>query len=143
MYKRQLRPEDVSAGQGLPVWWRCPNGRDHEWQAQVRGRTILGSRCPFCTGRRVAPSESVARTHPAVAVQWHATKNGTKQPTDFSYGSDSYAWWQCDRFQGHAWRARINSRTGVITSGCPRCAALVGKGGRHPSPQPSGVSAAA
>ena len=138
-----LRPEDVSAGQGLPVWWRCPNGRDHEWQAQIRSRTILGSRCPFCTGRRVAPSESVARTHPAVAVQWHATKNGTKQPTDFSYGSDSYAWWQCDRFQGHAWRARINSRTGVIASGCPRCAALVGKGGRHPSPQPSGVSAAA
>ena len=107
----------MTARQGLPVWWRCADGPDHEWQAQIRSRTISGSRCPFCTGRRVARRNSIARTNPTVAAQSHPTRNGAKLATDFSYGSDAYAWWQCDRFAGHAWRARINSRTGIIASG--------------------------
>jgi hypothetical protein len=123
-----LTPDDVTQGQGLSVWWKCSRGPDHEWPAQIRSRTISGSRCPFCFSRRVAPSEALDKTNPAVAVQWHPTKNGTKKPQDFSYGSEQYAWWQCDRYHSHIWRARINSRTGVVASGCPRCAALAGKG---------------
>src|SRR5450759_2041348 len=119
---------------GLAVWWLCENGSDHEWTAQVRNRTISGARCPFCTGRRVAPSDALPATHPAVAAQWHPTKNGTQTAAEVSYGSDHYAWWQCDRYRTHVWRARINSRTGIIASGCRHCAELRGKGGRPPSP---------
>lgn len=129
-----LRPDDITAGQGLAVWWLCENGSDHEWTAQVRNRTISGARCPFCTGRRVAPSDALPATHPAVAAQWHPTKNGTQTAAEVSYGSDHYAWWQCDRYRTHVWRARINSRTGIIASGCRHCAELRGKGGRPPSP---------
>ncbi len=123
-----LTPADVTQGQGLAVWWKCPHGQDHEWQAQIRSRTISGSRCPFCFSRRVAPSEALDKTNPGIVAQWHPTKNGTKKPQDFSYGSEQYAWWQCDRYHSHIWRARINSRTGVVASGCPRCAAMAGKG---------------
>jgi hypothetical protein len=129
-----LRPDDITAGQGLAVWWLCENGSDHEWTARVRNRTISGARCPFCTGRRVAPSDALPATHPAVAAQWHPTKNGTQTAAEVSYGSDHYAWWQCDRYRTHVWRARINSRTGIIASGCRHCAELRGKGGRPPSP---------
>jgi hypothetical protein len=86
------------------------------------------------TGRRVAPSDALPATHPAVAAQWHPTKNGTQTAAEVSYGSDHYAWWQCDRYRTHVWRARINSRTGIIASGCRHCAELRGKGGRPPSP---------
>ena len=57
-------------------------------------------------------------------------QNRDKKPGDFSYGSEQYAWWQCDRYTSHACRARINSRTGIDHTGCPRCAAIAGKGVR-------------
>ena len=82
-----LRPEDVPAGSRDRVWWRCYEGPDHEWQAQVRSRTIRGVGCPFCTHRLVAPSEALATTHPDIAAQWHPTRNGVKTPADYTYGS--------------------------------------------------------
>src|SRR5262249_10560914 len=30
------------------IWWKCPNGPDHEWQVKVEHRTRLGSGCPYC-----------------------------------------------------------------------------------------------
>jgi hypothetical protein len=124
-----LRPGDVPAGTGTSVWWRCDRGDDHEWQAQVRSRTIQGTGCPFCAHKRVAPSESLATTHPDVAATWHLTRNGTKTPADFTYGSHHEAWWQCPRYATHVWRARIASRT-VMLAGCPSCALAEGKGAR-------------
>jgi len=43
-----LLPENVTRASGQKVWWLCKNDPDHEWQAIVRNRTILGSKCPVC-----------------------------------------------------------------------------------------------
>lgn len=89
------QPHAVQAGTGESLWWKCDQGADHEWEAQVRSRTIRGARCPFCTNRRVAPSNSLAITHPDIAADWHPTRNGIHGPADFTYGSYFEAWWQC------------------------------------------------
>jgi len=39
-------PDQVTAGSGTKVWWKCPSG--HEWQAVVYSRTSAGSGCPTC-----------------------------------------------------------------------------------------------
>ncbi len=122
------RPADVPTVAGELLWWRCDRGPDHDWQAEVRARA-LGSPCPFCARRRIAPSDSLARTHPDVAAQWHPTRNGTKTPSDFTFGSHYEAWWQCPKHKSHVWRSRISSRTSMVT-GCPLCARLEGRGGR-------------
>jgi len=111
------------------VWWKCDRGPDHEWQAQVRSRTIRGVRCPFCTHRRVAISQSIAVTHAEVSAQWHPTKNGDRSPEMFTFGSHHEAWWQCPDYKTHVWQAHIASRT-VMLAGCPACARLAGKGSR-------------
>src|SRR5262249_42858568 len=41
-----LSPDTVSAGAELKVWWRCPNGPDHEWQARLPNRTSGKQGCP-------------------------------------------------------------------------------------------------
>ncbi len=41
-----LRPEDVSAGSGKKVWWKCPVADDHEWAATIANRAGRGSGCP-------------------------------------------------------------------------------------------------
>ena len=40
------RPENVTSGSGLKVWWRCSRG--HEWPAVISSRTNLRAGCPFC-----------------------------------------------------------------------------------------------
>jgi hypothetical protein len=124
----KLTPAEVPAGGGEHVWWRCANGPDHEWQCQVRSRALRGTGCPFCAHRAIAPSEALATSHPQVAAQWHPERNGAKTPADFTYGSHFEDWWQCPKRKSHLWRARISSRTSMM-SGCPLCARSAGKGG--------------
>lgn len=121
-------PAEVSAGSGEIINWRCPKGPDHEWPAQVRSRTINRSGCPFCAGRRVAVSNSLATTHPDIAAQWHA-RNGALKPTHVTYGTTREVWWQCSKYQSHVWLARVQSRT-ITLAGCPSCVATKGAGGR-------------
>ncbi len=43
-----LSPDKVVAGSHKKYWWKCPNGEDHEWNANVGNRTRLGRGCPYC-----------------------------------------------------------------------------------------------
>ena len=112
-----LTPADVSYGSKTKVWWTCARG--HHWQASVQKRTTTGTGCPICSGRQVlAGFNDLATTQPALARQWHPTKNGERRPTDFTAASHAKVWWRCER--GHAWQAEIKSR--VKGAGCPICA---------------------
>ncbi len=115
-----LRPTDVTPGSSRRVWWKCPAGADHEWQAPVYGRTAGGTGCPFCSGRRASRERNLARLHPKVAAEWHPTKNGALRPGDVVPGSNRRVWWRCRRDPGHEWAAVVQSRA-VLGSGCPFC----------------------
>ena len=45
-----LTPQDVTAGSGKKVWWKCKNG--HEWQAVISSRNA-GYGCPYCAGEKL------------------------------------------------------------------------------------------
>ncbi len=45
-----LTPADATSGTHKKVWWKCPNGPDHEWLATVASRTQGGVGCPSCAG---------------------------------------------------------------------------------------------
>jgi len=113
-----LSPGTVSCGSGRKVWWRCEKG--HEWQASVCARVRANTGCPVCAGKRaVAGENDLASAFPAVAAEWHPTKNLPLTPGDVVAGSNRTVWWQCAK--GHEWRARIADRTHA-GSGCPVCA---------------------
>ena len=50
-----LGPGDVSELSHQVVWWRCLRNRAHAWRSSVRQRTVNGTGCPFCSGRKVRP----------------------------------------------------------------------------------------
>lgn len=87
-----LRPHEIPAGTGNLVWWKCDRGPDHEWQAQVRSRTIRGYRCPFCTNHRVAPSGSFATTHADIAAEWRALRTQALAAQRADCGTDRRCW---------------------------------------------------
>lgn len=112
-----LTPHSVTYGSRQKIWWCCERG--HEWQAEVYTRTSGDAGCPFCAGKQVCVGETdLASQNPALAAQWHPTKNAPLTPDRVSVGSHRSVWWVCE--QGHEWRAIVKSRSGGC--GCPVCA---------------------
>lgn len=119
-----LTPQQVTPSSNRKVWWRCEKG--HDYQAAVGARTMSGSGCPYCAGRKVLPGfNDLATLEPEVSRQWHPTLNGILTPEMVTAGSHRKVWWECD--QGHAWQAAIYSRTGPKKCGCPICAGRISK----------------
>ena len=117
-----LAPEQIPPGTTRKVWWRCEKG--HDYQATIGARTMVGSNCPYCAGRKVLPGfNDLATLVPEVARQWHPVLNGTLTPQMVTAGSHRKAWWECE--QGHVWQSAIYSRTGPKKCGCPICAGRV------------------
>ena len=111
-------PETVSYGSKYKAHWRCAEG--HEWQATVYSRTGSRSGCPVCAGLTVVAGENDLQTlFPAVAREWHPTKNAALTPENVGAYTHRKAWWLCD-VCGHEWSAEIKSRTSGC--GCPVCA---------------------
>lgn len=117
-----LMPTQVSPSSNRKVWWKCPLG--HDYQAVVGARTVNGSGCPYCAGRKVLPGfNDLASLEPEVAKQWHPTLNGSLTPEKVTPGSHYKVWWECA--EGHVWQAVVYSRTGVNRTNCPVCAGHV------------------
>ena len=117
-----LTPQQVTPNSNRKVWWRC--GKGHDYRAVVAARTVSGSGCPYCAGRKVLPGfNDLATLEPNVALQWHAALNGTLTPRMVTTGSRRKVWWECNL--GHVWKAAIYSRTGPQKCGCPACSGKV------------------
>ena len=112
-----LIPADVVPGTRRKVWWVCDKG--HEWRAAVSAR-VNGSGCPVCTSKKIVPGiNDLASQYPAVAKEWHPTKNGSLTPEQVAPASNKKVWWICDK--GHEYQATVASRT-QRNGGCPYCA---------------------
>lgn len=140
-----LTPAQVSSGSNRKVWWThtAPDGQVHEWQAYINIRTGQGTGCPICNTsggsrkqswdfRRGAGGAGVdlASRFPAIAAQWHPTKNGDLTPDRVSHGAETLAWWRCEA--GHEWQQPVNRRT-HRQSPCWAC--------KHPITLPAGEKA--
>jgi len=110
----KLTTNDVGVGISKKVWWKCK--KNHVWQASIRSRTQRNNNCPYCSNHRLSPENSLHTRNPALAKEWHPTKNGKRTPKDVIAGSGKKAWWKCKR--GHEWPAVISSRK---TRRCPKC----------------------
>jgi len=46
-----LKPTHVTCGSAKKVWWKCPEDKDHEWEAKISVRN-RGAGCQYCSGRK-------------------------------------------------------------------------------------------
>jgi hypothetical protein len=114
----ELTPYTVVGKSGKRAWWLCDNG--HEWEAIIANRTVLGSTCPVCSGRKIVIGfNDLASTHPDLIKQWHVIKNGNLRPEGVSKGTREKLWWICEK--AHEWMAYITDRTKSNPHGCPVC----------------------
>jgi hypothetical protein len=116
----RLRPHALVAYSTRRVWWKCPAGSDHEWRETPNARVSHQRGCPFCAGKRVSITNSLAQLAPEIARQWHPRKNGRLTPAKVTAGSQRRCWWQCPTRREHQWIASVLNRTRK-RSGCPHC----------------------
>ncbi|MBT3303350.1 zinc-ribbon domain-containing protein [Candidatus Woesearchaeota archaeon] len=113
-----LTPEDVHPGSAKKVWWKCPNGDDHEWKTVIYSRTGRRS-CPICSGRKVVRSNCLKTLNPNLANEWHPSKNGKLTPKEVGINSGKKVWWKCAEGDDHEWESTVHNRTNGL--GCPIC----------------------
>jgi hypothetical protein len=117
----RLGPGDVRPSSGVKVWWQCRKDATHEWSAWLEART--GQRrpgCPLCANHCPTPTNSLAARFPAVAAEWHPTRNGQLRPDRVVAGARRVVWWQCRNNPAHVWRAIVGARA-LRGAGCPAC----------------------
>ena len=119
-----INSEKLTCGSSKKVWWLCrtddsrPVGCQHEhaWEARILDRCAkqVPKGCPFCSGLRVCPCNSLARLHPDLLQYWDTGKNvdPSGEPLDpFWLGarSNRKVWWrhECAEGRVHHWTARI------------------------------------
>ena len=75
--------------------------------------------------RGTVAGRMLAELFPAVAAEWHPTRNGVLRPETVFAGSGRIVWWLCSL--GHEWSASMLNRS--QGSGCPCCSGnKVGQG---------------
>lgn len=132
----KINPWKVKYDSDIEAWWKCGKCL-YEWKETINNR-IKGENCLCCSGtgkiidkklyssfiekikRKIEFEEkSLESTHPALAAQWHPTKNGDKTPDKYSFGSHVKIWWLCPDC-GHEWQSPIYYRFHGQKV-CPNC----------------------
>jgi Probable Zinc-ribbon domain len=92
------KPSDVLPGSNAKVWWLCSTC-GHEWETQVNSRGRRGSGCRQCWNvhrgilkATPKPGQSLEDQRPALAAEWHPTKNGDRKPSDVKPASNKPVW---------------------------------------------------
>lgn len=115
--KAGLDPNKLTEGSNKKVWWICL--KNHNYKQSINRRTSRGYSCPYCSGHKALSGyNDFATKYPAIAKEWHPTKNGNFKPSDFTYGSGKRVWWKCP--VGHEYQATIRDR-GIGKTNCPIC----------------------
>ena len=67
-----LTAKDVVAGSNQRLTWRCSVNPDHVWATTPNHRTSTENPtgCPYCSGRKVLPEDSLAAVRPDIAGEW-------------------------------------------------------------------------
>lgn len=117
----ELKAKDFRASEKTLVWWKCPKGKDHEWQAQIATKTGGSLGCPFCVANKVSVTNCLATLFPKIAKEWHPTRNKQKTPKSVTGSTSDKYWWKCKL--GHVWLQGVLVRT-IRGANCPTCRKL-------------------
>lgn len=122
--RNDLTVEEVTAGSNRQMVWQCALNGEHTWEdspdhrtAGYRGSGRLDlALCPFCTNRRLCPSNSLAARYSKLAAEFDREANFPLTPeTVIGAKSVKKYVWRCAA--GHSFIQRLSHR--IAGHGCP------------------------
>lgn len=109
----------VTYGNSNRVWWYCPDCKS-KYDNTINSRAGKNkTNCPYCSGKRVNHTNSLATLRPDLLSEWNATLNDRIKPSQVTVGSGEKAWWTCldcnSNYDMQIYRKSISG------NGCPYC----------------------
>ena len=102
-----VRPNQIPEKKVMLAWWKCKRCGG-EYQSWLPSR-INGSKCPYCTERKVqAGINDLCTTDPDLAAEWVYERNLNVLPSEVIRTSRKTYWWKCP--EGHLWKAKVYDR---------------------------------
>lgn len=121
-----LKPTDLIAGSGKPVFWQCQTYTDHYWASPPNRMLTKGFGCPTCSNYKLKVGfNDLKSQRPDLASEWAYDLNELR-PQDLVFGSHKKVWWRCKIRDSHVWETSPMARRDG--KGCPFC------GGRRVDP---------
>lgn len=112
-----VTPWDVAAGSHKKAFFQCKLFPNHAWSARIGHHAV---NCPKCKSYSYESKDSLEAHYPAIALDWHPTKNAPITPDCISPKTPKRFWWVCKTDAKHVWEAPVANRT-AGGSGCPYC----------------------
>ena len=122
--KNKKFPNEIVVGSGSLAWWVC-SVCNYSWRTRVNNRSMKGSGCPSCRGQVVSNTNRLSVLYPELTTEWDYEKNYPLTPQTVSSRSSKKVFWVCSSCDNR-WETFVFSRTGSISSGCPRCSKGLG-----------------
>jgi hypothetical protein len=116
------RPENIRAGSAIVCTWKCTKFPEHIWRKSVCRRTRDGEGCPYCAGKRLAVSNSLA-SHPDITLEWDYDLNDTTPNTVRAGERKAKYWFRCTK--NHSFQLTPWERTNRAL-GCKVCRVVPG-----------------
>jgi hypothetical protein len=116
---KEKTPYNVSIYSHFKARWKCDQCPS-VYTASIANRSN-GEGCPFCAGKKVNETNSLASLFPNLSLEWHPTLNGDLQANSCTANNGRIVWWLCPKNKEHIYPMAISARTRVIASGCPFC----------------------
>jgi hypothetical protein len=121
-----LKPDQFAPFSHKQVYWLCNKSNCvhlHSWCACISDRTKKQSQCPYCSGTKFCPCNSLAGQYPDLVEEWDVQQNGELTPEDVSPGSTQQIHWICKHSTcgHHKWSTAAFCRTGSKATACPYC----------------------
>ncbi len=112
-----LKPENISFGSDIKVWWKCKEG--HEWESSIYNMVNRKSElCPYCSNQRLLKGYNDLETKFSNLIkEWDHEKN-INPPSKYLLNSNEKVWWKCEK--KHSYRLSISNK--IKGTQCPICA---------------------
>jgi hypothetical protein len=88
-----IEKNNVMPNANKKLWWKCNAGHTYQCTAADRHR---GKGCPFCAGKKVIESESIAVTDKEVVEKYWNYERNVHKPTELSRTSKRKVWVNVD-----------------------------------------------
>ena len=112
-----LKPDYFLPHSNKKVWWKCPVCGS-SYFLDINHKT-QGNSCPYCSGKKVNSTNSLASKFPELLNFWDYTKN-TINPNEVYYSSRRNVWWICEKC-GKSYQTAICQRIKLKTNFCSNC----------------------
>ncbi len=119
--KLGISPWNVTYASTQKVWVRCQNINYHpSYKVSCNNFTDKSSRCPYCSGRKVHPNDSIGKILERDDLLKVWSEKNKKSPYKYTQGSHYKAWWKCENDTHKEYQRRIKD-SNRFNFRCPKC----------------------